>query len=191
MNKKLIKNATGLAKNIINNKLENGMIAVDATIGNGNDTLQLAIGVGNNGKVYGFDIQRLAIENTRQLLINNNIKSRVQLIHDSHEKLLEYIDEKIDLAIFNLGYLPKGDHSIITNSRSTIKAMESVLNNLNENGILIIVVYYGHEGGKKEKEDVEIYLNNLDQKRFTVLKMDFINQINNPPFVFYIQINNF
>lgn len=191
MNKKLIKNATGLAKNIINNKLENGMIAVDATIGNGNDTLELAIGVGSSGKVYGFDIQKVAIENTRKLLINNNMESRVHLIHESHEKLLEYIDEKIDLAIFNLGYLPRGDHSIITKSESTIKAMESILNNLNENGILIVVVYYGHEGGKKEKEDLESYLNNLDQKRFTVLKMDFINQANNPPFVFHIEKNNF
>ncbi|MBS4536243.1 methyltransferase domain-containing protein [Clostridium sp. D2Q-14] len=191
MSKKYLTKATDLAKYIIDKKLKEGMIAVDATVGNGNDTLELAKRIGTSGKVFGFDIQKLAIENTKDLLVKNNMEDRVQLICDSHENLLQYIDQKIDIAIFNLGYLPKGDHSIITKPESTIKGMECILDNLNEKGILIVVVYYGHVGGQEEKEEVEKYLETLNQKRFTVLKMDFINQKNNPPFVLCIEKDNF
>ncbi|MBS4539953.1 class I SAM-dependent methyltransferase [Clostridium sp. D2Q-11] len=187
MSKRLLTKATDLAKHVIDIKLQKGMTAVDATIGNGNDTLELAKRVGSNGKVYGFDIQKVAIDSSKELLEKNNLLDRVELICDSHERISEYINDKIDLAIFNLGYLPSGDHSIITKPNTTLKGIESVLYSLKENGILIVVVYYGHSGGKEEKIAVEKYLNKLDQRKFTVMKMDFINQINNPPFIFCIE----
>ncbi|MEJ7220935.1 class I SAM-dependent methyltransferase, partial [Staphylococcus gallinarum] len=85
-----------------------------ATCGNGNDTLFLAQNV-PNGFVYGFDIQQLAITNTEQKVATF---SNVKLIKDSHNNVKQYIKAehigKIDAAIFNLGYLPKGDKSIVT-----------------------------------------------------------------------------
>lgn len=187
MGRKIVTKATDIAKHIIDLKLKDGMVAVDATVGNGYDTFELAKRVGENGKVIGFDIQEDAIKNTKKLLTSNKLDDRVHLIKDSHENILDYIDIKIDLAIFNLGYLPKGDHSIITKPDSTIKAIQSVLFSLKENGILIVVVYHGHSGGKEEKEKVENYLNNLNQREFSVLKMDFTNQRSNPPFVYCIE----
>lgn len=187
MKGKFLINATKISHDLIKLKTKENMIALDATVGNGKDTLLLAKKVGASGIVYGFDIQKLAIDNTLGLLKDNNLNDRVKLINDSHENILKYIDEKLDLAIFNLGYLPKGNHSITTKPKSTLKAIESVLSSLNINGILIVVSYHGHLGGKKERNEVENYLNKLNQKEFTVLKMDFLNQINNPPILFCIE----
>ncbi|RKD34535.1 tRNA (mnm(5)s(2)U34)-methyltransferase [Thermohalobacter berrensis] len=179
--------ATDLAKWIIEKKIKVGSVVVDATVGNGHDTFYLAEKVGKEGKVYGFDIQDSALLNTKKRLVNNNVFDRVELIKDSHEKLDAYVKEKVDLVIFNLGYLPGGDHSIVTKPESTIKAIEKSLLALKKYGILLVVAYYGHKGGKEEKEKVENYLRNLDQKQFNVLKFDFINQINNPPILFGVE----
>jgi len=187
MKNNFLSNAINISNNIINQKVKEGMVVVDATVGNGKDTLKLAQKVGELGKVYGFDIQKLAIDNTTTLLKENGIYNRVDLIHDSHVNISNYITNKIDFAIFNLGYLPKGDHSIITKPESTIEAIKSILSFLHINGILIVVSYYGHKGGIKEKNEIENYFKILDQKKFTVVKMDFLNQINNPPIIFCIE----
>ena len=50
----------------------NGDIVVDGTVGNGNDTVFLAKLVGPTGKVYGFDIQKEAIERTKNGCKKNN-----------------------------------------------------------------------------------------------------------------------
>lgn len=187
MNKKFLRNATELGKHILNQKLENGMVVVDATVGNGYDTLNLAKLIGDKGKVYGFDIQKKAINITKNRLIENHLLNRVELINDSHETINQYIKEKIDLAIFNLGYLPGGDHSIITRPASTIESIKSILNILKDNGLIVVVSYYGHEEGLEEKNQVERFLSHLDQKYFTTLKLHFINQINNPPIVYCVE----
>ena len=161
-----------------------GSIVVDATIGNGNDTLYLANLVGETGKVYGFDIQKQAIDTTYNKLLENHMNKRVTIIHDSHCQIDKYISEKIDCAIYNLGYLPSGDKSIITKGETTVKSLHSVINKLNIKGKIVIVSYYGHEGGKDEKNILEEYLKKIDYKEVTVCRMDYINKPNCPP-VFY------
>ncbi|KNF07438.1 putative rRNA methylase [Gottschalkia purinilytica] len=180
-------NAIDIVNNIMKKRVVEGSTVVDATIGNGHDTNLLASLVGNEGKVYGFDIQEDAINSTRIKLEKNNLDNRVRLIKDSHEYIQKYINEKVDFIIFNLGYLPGGHHSITTKSDSTIKAVEKSLELLNNNGILLIVVYPGHSSGKIEKEKIDDYLKLLNQKEFTVLKFDFINQINHPPILYGIE----
>lgn len=181
MRSKYFSKSTDLARLFIRQRVEEGSIALDATMGNGHDTAFLADLVGSEGKVYSFDIQEIALENTRERLKNKNLLDRVELIKDSHENVDLYVNGKIDLCIFNLGYLPDGDHSIITKPISTIKALKKVLELLNKNGILLVVLYYGHEGGLEEKDKVELFLKSLDQRQFDSLKFDFINQKNNPP----------
>jgi ubiquinone/menaquinone biosynthesis C-methylase UbiE len=48
--------------------LKPGDITIDATVGNGHDTLFLATRVGATGKVYGFDIQQEALDSAYQRL---------------------------------------------------------------------------------------------------------------------------
>ncbi len=176
-----------IVSNLINSFVKPGDKVLDCTAGNGNDTLALANAVGPQGMVYGFDIQAKAIERTKELLIENNSIDNVILINDSHENIHLYIDEKLKFIIYNLGYLPKGDKSIKTNSLSTINSIKRAIELLDYNGILVVTVYVGHVGGLDEKQALENLFLTLNQKEFNVLKYDFINQSNNPPILYCLE----
>lgn len=190
MKYKYIVNTNTIVKNLVENHIQKGHIALDCTVGNGNDTIMLAELVGSNGKVYGFDIQEIALENTKNRLDRLNLLSRVCLIKDSHENISKHINEGLDFIIYNLGYLPKGDKSIKTNEKSTVRSIENALKLINPKGLILVTVYTGHEGGNEEKNAVEGLLTSLNQKIFNVLKYDFINQINNPPMLYAIEKSN-
>ncbi|MFD2208188.1 class I SAM-dependent methyltransferase [Virgibacillus halophilus] len=167
--------------------VKQGESVIDATCGNGHDTLFLSNLVGENGTVYAFDIQKQAIESTEQLLQANQRKN-TQLIMDDHVNISKHISSaEIAGAIFNLGYLPKGDKKLITKQETTIPAIENILKQLKHSGYVVLVVYHGHPGGKEEMIALLDFSRQLDQKRYHVLKYDFINQKNNPPFVLAIQ----
>ncbi len=166
--------------------VKEGDKVIDATCGNGNDTLFLAKLVGEEGKVFAFDIQQQAINITTTKLKENNLYNRVNLILESHELIDDIISEPIKVAIFNLGYLPKGDKKIVTKAESTIKGILGALKLLVPNGLIVITVYTGHDNGVEGKE-IEFFLQNLEQKKYTVLKNQFINQKNDPPYVLIIE----
>lgn len=187
---KYFNNATSIAKELIKKKVFNGSIVVDATVGNGNDTLLLAELIGKEGKAYGFDIQQSAINKTKQKLIENNLSERVYLIKDGHENIDKHIENKVDLVVFNLGYLPGGNHDIVTKAETTIIALEKSLELLKKNGLLLVTTYLGHNEGKTEDKYINEYFSRLDQKKFNVLKFGFINQINNPPLLYGVEKNN-
>ncbi|WP_010647239.1 tRNA (mnm(5)s(2)U34)-methyltransferase [Oceanobacillus massiliensis] len=183
----MLKGILNYAHYLLEGSVENGEKVVDATCGNGNDTLFLSRVVGENGHVYAFDIQEQAIANTRKKLISNE-KTNVSLIHDSHENISDYIkNQEIGGAIFNLGYLPNSDKTVITKGGSTVTAVDKILSLLKKDGLIVLVVYHGHAGGKDEKESLLRYLLQLDQKKYTVLRYGFINQKNDPPFILAIQ----
>src|SRR5574339_2358 len=106
------------AKTIMENTIQPGDIAVDATLGIGHDTLFLANLVGNSGKVFGFDIQESAVLSSKARLEENHVENRTVLFQKGHEHILEYLPTiyhgKVKAAIFNLGYLPGSDKSIVT-----------------------------------------------------------------------------
>lgn len=187
MSFKYINNAVNISKHLMALIVEEGDSVVDATVGNGNDTLYLAKLVGEHGKVYGFDIQKCAINTTKQKLIDQKMLNRVVLINTGHENINKYIKEKVKVVVFNLGYLPKGDKNIKTSADTTIEAIKKSLQILDKNGMLLIICYTGHEGGLEEKESVFDYLKRLNQKEYNVLKFKFINQINNPPILFGVE----
>lgn len=175
------------AKFLLTQSIENGEIAVDATAGNGHDTLFLAEIVGENGHVYSFDIQQDAVNATIDRLKENGFESRATVILDGHQHVKKYISEEIAGAVFNLGYLPGADHEIITKGETTIQAIEGLLSLLKVNGIIVLVIYHGHEGGKAERDAVLNYVSNLPQKYVHVLKYEFLNQKNDPPFIVAIE----
>lgn len=170
-------------------KIKPGDIAIDATAGNGNDTLKLCKAVAHSGKVYAFDIQPAALKETENKLIENNI-SNAKLILDSHSNMDLYITEKASAIIFNLGYLPGGDHSICTHADTSIEAIKKSLELLTDDGFVSITVYYGKNSGTHEKDAVMAYLKGIDYKRYTVTVHDFYNRPNNPPITVIITKNN-
>lgn len=181
------KNAVLFSHLIMKNILANGDVVIDATCGNGHDTLFLANLVGKAGSVYAFDIQAEAINNTRQKLIENNLLDRVKLIHDTHENIDNYLDVLIDGAMFNLGYLPNSNTSLITLPNTTLVAVQKVLALLKEGGLVTIVFYTGHSGGLDELELLKNYSSSLPQSDWAVSNLNFINQINHPPQLITIQ----
>lgn len=161
---------------------------MDATVGNGNDTLFLAECVGISGKVYGFDIQQTAIEKTKQKLAAADVLDRVNLIQDNHANLSNYLtNDRIKAVMFNLGYLPGGDTNLITKPESTIRALEAVLYLLGQGGIITVASYRGHPGALEEYTKVNILLSKLNSTKFNVLRLESINHAHLPPVLFVAQ----
>lgn len=188
MDYKYFKNAVELAKKIMKETIRSGDIVLDCTVGKGNDTLLLAELVGPLGKIYGFDVQIGALDHTKKRLKEKGLANRVRLIHDGHENISNYIkDEKIKLVVFNLGYLPTGDHNIVTKPETTIQGIKTSLELLDQNGVLLVTSYIGHIGGLEENKIIEKFLYELNQKKYSALKFQFINQINNPPILYGVE----
>ena len=95
--------------------------------------------------------------------------------------------EEVSCVVFNLGYLPRAKHVVITKPDTTLEAIKKSLKLLKPNGIISIAAYIGHEGGLEEKNYICEYLDNLNQNEFNVLHMQFTNQINNPPQLILIE----
>lgn len=178
---KYINKITEVNKIFLEKIIEKGDVVIDATMGNGYDTVYLGNLVGETGKVYAFDVQEEAVKSTRKKVERDNMTSRVELILDGHENLDKYVKENVSCVVFNLGYLPRAKHVIITKPDTTLQAIKKSLDLLKPNGIISIAAYIGHEGGLEEKNHICEYLNNLDQNQYNVLHMEFTNQINNPP----------
>jgi predicted methyltransferase len=149
---------TERAQKLATEILRPGDIAVDGTAGKGRDTACLAQAVGPSGHVHAFDIQPEAITSSRNLLEVAALIDRVSLHLRSHAELVDVLTPaqrgKVGVAIFNLGYLPGGDASIITQPASTDHALRDAFANLRPGGRLICVAYTGHPGGPEESDVV-------------------------------------
>ncbi len=183
----IIKNSLYQSHDIIMKTVRPGDTVVDATAGNGGDTVFLAKLAGEKGRVYSFDIQQSALDKAHERLKMEGLERRVELICDSHENLDMYVRQQVRCVMFNLGYLPGGDHSIGTKGYSTISAVNKAMELVAVNGIITIVIYYGGDSGFDEKEQVLEYIKTIDCKRFTVSKLEFVNQINCPPILVCIE----
>lgn len=173
-------------------------VVVDATMGNGYDTQFLAE-LGAN--VYAFDVQEEALNATEKRLDDAEIKNQifeknlsnlltepsVNLVLSGHEKLSEYVKEPIKAAIFNLGYLPKTDKSVVTKADTTLTALDALTNQLVVGGRIAIMIYYGHEGGMEEKDAVIKWTSSLPQKDWEVISYAPLNQIHTPPILVLIE----
>lgn len=130
--------------------LRPGDLAVDATAGNGHDTCFLAEGVGPGGRVVAFDIQAEAVEATRRRLREAGLDERVEVLGESHARIAGRVPAGVGAVMFNLGYLPGGDHGIITRTAETLEALEAAAGLLRPGGVLTVVCYPGHPGGEEE-----------------------------------------
>ena len=157
-------------------------IVVDATMGNGYDTLFLAKLA---KQVYSFDIQEQALEKTSQRIQEAGL-TNVDLILQGHETVDQFVTE-VKAAIFNLGYLPSADKSIITQPQTTLEALEKLCQVLVKGGRIAIMIYYGHEGGDIERDAVLDFVSQLPQQEYTATIYRTLNQINNPPFLVMIE----
>jgi len=152
----------GMAQKLVAARVSSGDIVVDATCGNGVDTRVLADLVGKRGTVYGFDIQAQALEKTRErleVLASEGKLPELHLLLSSHADMLRQIKladhGKVSAVMFNLGYLPGADPAVITETGTTLEALEAAIVLLRPGGVLTAVLYPGHEGGGDEAAAVE------------------------------------
>lgn len=156
-----------------------GAIALDATAGNGHDTVILCRIVGPQGQVVAMDVQEQAVKNTRERLRREGL--RAQVVHDSHENLAQYVPAQgLDAAVFNLGYLPGGTHDFFTVPECSIPAMNTALSLLKPGGILTVCAYSGKFQGTYERDAVLEWAQGLTPD-FSVWTECFSNRIGLPP----------
>lgn len=173
-------------KELIGRHIRVGGVCADFTMGNGHDTLWLSKAVGENGRVYAFDVQQQALNSTAALLEKENAPHNVELILDSHHRAAAYIKEKICVGMFNLGWLPGGDKRITTLRETTLPAVQTAVALLEDGGGILLAVYPGHEEGRLEGELLTQYLSTLDRKRICCSKLQIVNS-EQSPFFFLIE----
>ena len=177
---------------ILTNHLQQGDQAIDATAGNGYDTLFLAEQVGSSGKVTAIDIQDCAIRSTREKLESTGLIDRVKLVTDDHAaalgKLIEANREKIAAITFNLGYLPGSDKSIQTRAESTEEALAASIQLLSPGGYLCVTAYRGHSGGTAEAETVESFMRESEKQGHAVDCYE-VESSNSPPILWVLRMN--
>jgi predicted methyltransferase len=149
---------TDMAQLIVQHAVKPGAFTIDATVGNGHDTLFLADLVGPTGTVIGFDIQAPALHVAQLRLVGF---PQVTLVHAGHERLTELLPApahgKLSAVMFNLGYLPGADKAIITQPQSTLQALTQALDNLTIGGVITLILYPAHPGGAEEMTTVLAY----------------------------------
>lgn len=170
--------ATELAHRLAGERLAPGDLAVDATVGNGHDTLFLAECVGPAGRVVGFDVQEEAIRRTAERVAG---RAQVELHRTGHENLADHVPAPARAIVFNLGYLPSGDKTVVTRPETTLAALDAALDRLAGNGIVTVTLYPGHEGGGEEAARVLDWAGRLDPARFQAARFGFLNLPNSPP----------
>lgn len=163
---------TSQAQHIIAERVSLRDAVIDATLGNGHDALFLAQCVGSEGVVFGFDIQAQAIANSKNSLAMLVDPPESRFILASHADMLQHIPKtlhgRIQAIMFNLGYLPGADKSCITQTSSTLTALQAAIDLLAVSGVVTVMVYPGHPGGDLEAEAVAHWLSALDNSCYHV-----------------------
>lgn len=180
-----VSNVLNLIKAAILPALDKAGVVVDATAGNGHDTLFLAEHTSDKAKIYAFDIQEAALNNTRQRTAAYT--DRIEYVLRSHADLGKVVAEDIDLAIFNLGYLPGQEHEVTTQKETTLLAVQQVLEKLSCNGVCVIVAYPGHEAGGQEADMLEDFLASLAKKDYTAGCYRLVNHAKTAPYAYIVE----
>lgn len=176
------------AAELIEGALYPGARAVDATMGNGHDTLWLCNQVGETGRVYAFDIQPEAVERTRALLAGEGMLERADLFCKGHQRMAELVPEPVDAVMFNLGWLPGAAHGVTTRTETTLLAVDAALSILKPEGLLTVCVYPGHDEGARELAALDAWAAALDPRRCDAMTRRYMNQPGDPPVLIAVKL---
>lgn len=160
---------TEQAQTLVREVVKPGDSVIDATAGNGHDTCFLAEAVGKNGRVVAFDVQNDALQRTSARLDDVGYQN-VTLHQRSHAEIKDAVPEFLHgcvaAVMFNLGYLPGGDHEVTTSTESSLTAITVALRLVRSGGIVTVLAYPGHAGGDDEAGSVRYLLEELHPDEF-------------------------
>lgn len=182
----LITKTTELAMSVTLAYIKPGDTVVDATCGSGQDTVAFARAVGEEGHVYAFDIQKKALLLT-EARIHSHGYNNVKFVMQSFAEMSGHVPaNSASAVVFNLGYLPGGDHSITTVADTTLTGLDAALRTVSRGGVVTVVLYDGHDEGREEKQRVLEWAETLDPGKYHAAFVSLINQQNHPPEILWI-----
>ena len=183
-----ISRTTELLHRFLELYVREGDCVADCTLGNGYDTEFLAARIGRQGYLYGFDIQASAVRNAEERLVRLGFPpERYLLVQDTHERIGRYIKRPVRLFVYNLGYLPQGDRSIVTRTDSTLNSIRTALLLLEKGGLLSLVLYPGHPEGAREALAVKDSLSRLSATSHRVMHCHYMNTEKDAPEIMVVQ----
>ena len=185
----VLRNARHLAADYVRRTVRPGDAVVDATMGNGQDTLFLCGLVGETGHVYAFDVQPEAVERTRMRLDEAGVLPRATLLLAGHETMAQHVPGGVRAVMFNLGWLPGARHAVTTLERTTLPAVQAACGLLCPGGIVTVCIYPGHEEGRRELSALDRFAASLSAREYNVLRHQFMNGPENTPQLLLIQRN--
>lgn len=178
-------NTLAMVHAFLRKEVRPGAVCIDATAGKGRDTALLCRLAGETGRVLAFDIQEEAVAQTQALLASEGLLAEVLL--DSHAHMGRYLPpESVDCIVFNFGRLPGGDPKIFTQADTSVEAIRVGLELLRPGGVLAIALYYGGENGYEERDRILQYLEEVDQRCFSVLACRWTNRRGDPPMPVFV-----
>ncbi len=170
-----LRSARYLAQDTLCRVIGPGDTVIDATMGNGHDTLFLAQLVGEGGHVHAFDVQKSAVDSTCHRLNEAGVEKCCSLYCAGHETMGEIVKGPVKAVVFNLGWLPGGDKTITTRLSTTLQAVEAGLELLCKQGVMTICIYPGHEEGDRERDALLKLVSELRPQKYNVLHQRFLN----------------
>lgn len=185
----VLRNARHLAAGYMRGVLREGDVAVDATMGNGKDTLFLCELVGKTGHVYAFDVQEEAVARTAQRVREAGYDGRTTLLLAGHETMARHVTRAPRAVMFNLGWLPGAEHIVTTRTETTLLAVQAALELVIPGGIVSVCIYPGHDEGKRELAALRDWAAGLSVRQYNVLGHDFLNAREGTPQLILIQKN--
>lgn len=172
---------TALVQEILRPLIRPGDRVIDATAGNGHDTVFLAECVGPEGRVLAFDVQEAALVSARARVAD---VAWVEFFHESHGKMNAHADDgSVAVVMFNLGYLPGEDHELTTETTETLFALEVAARLLKSGGALSVICYPGHPAGAEEAAAVEAWMTALAADGWRVAKYGAVGTRRPAPFL--------
>lgn len=187
MENKFPLNALGLSHQFMAAHIRVGGFCIDATAGKGRDTLFLCRLVGESGRVLALDIQADAVAQTRDLLAQEGVAHRAQVVQDCHSRLGAYAPpDSADGIMFNFGWLPGGDHNTFSHADTSVAAVKAALDLLKVGGVMTLCLYYGRQNGTAERDAILAFLPTIDSRRYTVIRGDFANRTGDVPIPVFI-----
>lgn len=179
--------AVEMAQRLLTDRLSTADAALDATAGNGHDTLFLAKLTPPDAEIWAFDIQASALANTHKILVENGLVDKVRLVNACHSRIAIHIRQPLDVVMYNLGYLPGGDREMTTQGSTTIASLTQVIPLLSVGGLVSIVAYPGHPSGLREHAAVRDFLTDLPPNEYIVGCWSMPNQKKDPPVLYIVQ----
>ena len=185
----VLRNARCLAADYMKRTVRAGDTVVDATMGNGKDTLFLCDLVGSDGHVYAFDVQAEAVARTRERVREAGFEARTTLLLAGHETMAQHVPGPVQAVMFNLGWLPGAAHGVTTRTDTTLAAVRAAAELIAPGGVVTVCVYPGHAEGARELDALKTFAASLDVRRYNVLMHSFINASLQTPQLILIQGN--